>query len=347
MNEGKMLNSTYGPTENASLDKLKGVCRQLDTFFISADSDTILLTDTIVCVLNSVFSVVAVFANIFILYALYKASSLHSPSKALLCSLALSDLGVGAIVQPLFVAYRWAQINENLPDLCTAGIISHIEGSHLSAVSFLTMTAISIDRLLSLVLRVQYQSVVTLRRVLVVLAVIWILGGSWASTWTRNQSNYSISSIIYIPLCFSITFFAYLKIYFCLRKQACKMGRNVNPLRCIRNTHNINFSRYKKSVVSMFYLFCALMISFLPYLCHKIAVAISGWSTSTSVLFSFALTMVYMNSCLNPLIYCWRISELKQIVVHVLFRCRGRSAVTRVKFVSSKNQVKILSYTPS
>ncbi|KAJ7340339.1 hypothetical protein OS493_003079 [Desmophyllum pertusum] len=340
-----MLNLTHGAIENASLDKLTGCCRHLDTFFSSADSDIILLSDTIVCVLNAVFSFVAVFANIIILYALCKASSLHSPSKALLCSLALSDLGVGAIVQPLFVAYRWAHINDNLPVLCTAGIISHIEGSHFSAVSFLTMTAISLDRLLALLLRVQYQSVVTLKRVLVVLAAIWIGGGLWASTWTRNQNTYTLVSIIYIPICFSITFVAYLKIYFCLRKQACKMGKHVNPLKCIRNNANdMNFSRYKKSVVSMFYLFCAFLVSFLPYLCHKVAVSISGWCTSTSVLFSFALTMVYINSSLNPLIYCWRISELKQIVVRVFCRCRERSVVTKVKYVSSRDQVKILSY---
>ena len=342
-----MLNITHGQGDNKSLDGATECCKHLDVFFSNADSDIILLSDAIVCVINAVFSFIAVFANILILYALYKASSLHSPSKALLCSLALSDLGVGAIVQPLFVAYRWAQINGNLHELCTEGIVSHIEGSHFSAVSFMTMTAISIDRLLSLVLRVQYQSVVTLRRVLLVLVFIWISGGLWASTWTKNQDTYSLVSIVYIPVCFSITFLAYLKIYFCLRKQACKMGRHVNPLKCIRNTHGMNFSRYKKSVVSMFYLFCAFLVSFLPYLCHKVAVAISGWNTSTSVLFSFALTMVYLNSSLNPLIYCWRISELKQIVLCILCRCRERSAVKEVKFVSSRNQVKLLSYTSS
>ena len=342
-----MLNLSHEIIENASLDKLKGYCTHLDTFFNSADRDIIVLTDIIVCVLNSIFSLVAVFANILILYALYKASSLHSPSKAMLCSLALSDLGVGAIVQPLFVAYRWAQINGNLPNLCTAGIISHIEGSHLSAVSFLTMTAISLDRLLSLVLRVHYQSVVTLRRVFVVLASIWITAGVWASTWTRNQRSYSLMSIIYMPVCFSITFCAYFKIYLCLRKQACKMGKHINPLKCIRNSHDMNFSRYKKSVVSMFYLFCAFVVSFLPYLAHKIAVSISGWSTLTSVLFSVGLTMVYLNSSLNPLIYCWRISELKQIVLRVLFQSRERSAVREVKYISSRNQVKILSYVPT
>jgi len=338
-----MLNLSHETVGNASLDKLKGCCVHLDPFFSSADREIIVLTDIIVCVLNCLFSVVAVFANILILYALYKTSSLHSTSKAMLCSLALSDLGVGAIVQPLFVAYRWAQINGSLPKFCTAGIISHIEGSHFSAVSFLTMTAISLDRLLSLVLRVRYQSVVTLRRVLFVLAIIWITGGVWASTWTRKQESYSLMTMIYIPVCFSITFCSYFKIYLCLRKQACKFGRHINPLKCIRNTHDMNFSRYKKSVVSMFYLFCAFTASFLPYLAHKIVVNISGWNTSTSVLFSFSLTMVYLNSSLNPLIYCWRISELKQIVLHVLCQCREHSAVWEVKYISSRNRVKISS----
>lgn len=335
-----MLNISY-QGGNQSFEEATLCCRHLDVFFSKADSDVILLSDTIVCVINSVFSVIAVFANILILYALYKASSLHPPSKALLCSLALSDLGVGAIVQPLFVVYRWAQINGILHKYCKEGIFSHIEGSHFSAVSFLTMAAISIDRLLSLVLRVQYHSTITLRRVIFLLALIWISGGLWSSFWTRKQDLYSLIGMIQIPVFFSITFCAYLKIYLCLRKQACRMGRHVNPLKCIRKAHGMNFARYKKSVVSMFYLFCASVVSFLPYLCHKVAVAISGWNTSTSVLFSFALTMVYVNSSVNPLIYCWRISELKQIVLNVL--CRNRSVVKEVKFVTSRDQVKIRS----
>lgn len=342
-----MLNVTHGSTANSSNDDANDCCSGLDIFFRNADSEIISLSDSILCVINAVFSFVAVFANILVLYALYKATSLNSTTKALLCSLALSDLGVGVIVQPLFVAYRWAQVQGNLPDACTAGIISHIEGSHFSAVSFLTMTAISVDRLLALLLRVQYQSTVTRRRVLVVLVVIWISGGVWAESWIRDQNVYTIISIIYIPLCFSITFLAYLKIYLLLRKQACKMGRHVNPLKCIRNPNGMNFSRYKKSVSSMFYLFCAFLVSFLPYLCHKLAVTISGWDTSTSVLFSVGLTMVYLNSSLNPVIYCWRISELKQIVLRVLCHCRGRSvALNKVEFFTNRNQVKILTTQP-
>ena len=342
-----MFNVTYGSLTNTSQDKVQECYSSLDTFFRNADSDIIALSDTILCVLNAVFSLVAVVANIIVLYALYKATSLNSTSKALLCSLALSDLGVGAMVQPLFVAYRWAQIKGNLLEACTAGIISHIEGSHFSAVSFLTMTAISVDRLLALLLRVQYQSTVTLRRVVIVLVMIWISGGLWAKSWVRDQNTYTIISIIYIPVCFSVTFFSYLKIYLLLRKQACKMGRHVNPLKCIRKTNYMNFSRYKRSVTSMFCLFCAFLVSFLPYLTHKLAVTIAGWCTSTSVLFSVGLTMVYLNSSLNPLIYCWRIAEVKQIVLQVLCHCRGSSvSLNKVKYSSNRKQVQILAPRP-
>ena len=260
--------------------------------------------------MNVLFSFVAVFANILILYALYKASSLHSSSKAMLCSLALSDLAVGAIVQPLFVAYRWAHINGNLSKLCTAGIVSHIEGSHFSAVSFLTMTAISLDRLLALLLRLRYHSIVTLKRVFILLLLIWIGGGLWASLWITNQWIYALISIVLIPICFLISLFLYIKIYLCLRRQVVQLGTHTQP--------SPSQIRYRKSVISMFYLFCAFTLTYLPYLSHKILVGILGWRTSMSTLFSFGLTFVYGNSSLNPIIYCWRRTEVKLLVIGIL-----------------------------
>ncbi|KAJ7340340.1 hypothetical protein OS493_003080 [Desmophyllum pertusum] len=314
---------------NYSLELDQDSCNKLHIFFKDTVKDVIAVSDTVVCAMNVLFSFIAVFANIIILYALCKASSLHSPSKALLCSLALSDLGVGAIVQPLFVAYRWAHINDNLPELCTAGIISHIEGSHFSAVSFLTMTAISLDRFLALLLRVRYHSVVTLKRVLAVLLVIWVLSGVWASLWAINQRIYSFISILLIPICFLIALFSYIKIYFCLRRQTILMRRHAHASTSVETLNGGGGTpsqiRYRKSVISMFYLFCAFLLSYLPYLSHKILVGILGWRTSMSVLFSFGLTLVYVNSSLNPLIYCWRITEIKQLVISIL--CATKTAI--------------------
>lgn len=172
---------------NSTLESEPDSCYELELFFKDAVREVISVSDIVICVMNVLFSVVVVFANILILYTLYKASSLHFPSKAILCSLAMSDLGVGAIVQPLFVAYRWVQIDGNISKNCTAGIVFHIEGSHFSAVSFLTMTAISLDRLLALLLRLRYHSIFTLKRVsILLLLLIWLLGGIWASLRIPN-----------------------------------------------------------------------------------------------------------------------------------------------------------------
>lgn len=306
---------------NASIaaDEVNPYCSDLDIFFSNADVDTLSRIDAILCFVNAVFSFVAVFANGIILYALYKASSLNSTSKALLCSLALSDMGIGAIVQPLFVVYRWAYIRHGLEDdACIAGFIAHVTGSGLAAVSFLTMTAISVDRLLALHLRMKYQAIITLRRTCLALAFIWSLGCLSGVSWKRDQREHSLSSIICIPICFVVSFLCYFKIYRVLRKQGCKMAGHVNLLKGKGKITEMNLSRYKKSVLSMFYLFCAFLISFLPYFCLKLAVVMSSWNTATSVLFSISLTMVYLNSSLNPLIYCWRITELKQIVLQTL-----------------------------
>ena len=56
------------------------------------------------CVLNAFLSYTAVMLNCLTIYALTKLSSLPRPLKTLLLSLAVSDLGVGLMVQPSYIA---------------------------------------------------------------------------------------------------------------------------------------------------------------------------------------------------------------------------------------------------
>ena len=117
---------------------------------------------TFLSVLNSFLSVTAFFGNALILIALHKESSLHPPSKLLLRSLATTDLCVGLIVEPLAVTYCISVVNENwntCPRLIAA---SFITGCMLRPLSFGTLAAISVDRLLALLLGLSYRQVVTL-----------------------------------------------------------------------------------------------------------------------------------------------------------------------------------------
>ena len=78
------------------------------------------------CVFSVICSFSSTLGNTMIVLALRKCQSLHSPSKALLCSLALTDLFVGLIVLPLFTAYYLMIILEIPGYYCVIAIIYEV-----------------------------------------------------------------------------------------------------------------------------------------------------------------------------------------------------------------------------
>ena len=124
--------------------------------------------------LNILLSITAFAGNSLILIALHKESSLHPPSKLFYRCLATTDLLVGLISQPLAVSCWIFSAHEHwIPCRYTSTatfIVSHV----LCGVSLLTMTAISVDRLLALLLGLRYRHIVTLKRTYIV--VVTFLG---------------------------------------------------------------------------------------------------------------------------------------------------------------------------
>ena len=113
---------------------------------------------------NIFLSIAAFFGNLLMFVALHKETSLHPPSKLLYRNLAITDLCVGIITQPLAVTYLTSVVNRRW-DIYYYSILAVFFSSHtLCAVSLLTFTAISVDRLLALLLGLRYRQVVTLKR---------------------------------------------------------------------------------------------------------------------------------------------------------------------------------------
>ena len=115
--------------------------------------------------INYFLSITAILGNAVILIALHKESSLHPPSKLLYRCLAGTDLPAGIISQPVLVVYFTliGIAGDNLISFCVySANIAALTFTILTAVSMLTMTAISVDRLLALLLGLRYRHVVTL-----------------------------------------------------------------------------------------------------------------------------------------------------------------------------------------
>ena len=125
--------------------------------------------------INIFMSITAFFGNILILISLRKESSLHPPSKLLYRCLATTDLCVALITEPLHAVYLMSLVHEDW-ELClyvlTMGFIADYT---LSSVSLLTITAISVDRLLAILLGLRYRQVVTLKRTYVLVIIFWVM----------------------------------------------------------------------------------------------------------------------------------------------------------------------------
>ena len=98
---------------------------------------------------NVILSLTAILGNFLILVALRKESSLHLPSKLLYRCLAITDLLVGLVSQPLHAVY-WISIANEHWNLCRyTRDATYVTIYAFCGVSLGTMTAITIDRLLS------------------------------------------------------------------------------------------------------------------------------------------------------------------------------------------------------
>ena len=122
------------------------------------------VTGLAVSAVNIFLSVTAILGNSLILVALHKENSLHPPSKLLLRCLAISDLCVGLVSEPLAVTFWLSTIFERWNFYHHIFVSLIVTGYILCGMSLLIITAISVDRLLALSLGLRYRQVVTLRR---------------------------------------------------------------------------------------------------------------------------------------------------------------------------------------
>ena len=267
--------------------------------------------------LNIFLSITAFLGNTLILVALHKETSLHPPSKLLYRNLAITDLCVGIIVEPLAVTYLTSVVKERW-DICYhANWAANFLSYTLCAVSLLTLTAISVDRLLALLLGLRYRQVVTYRRICITATGFWILSIVGASTLFRNRRMTSWFQYTVTALGLVTTIFAYAKIFVTLRhnqihvQSHAAQGQPSQPI-------PLNIARYRKAVNSAPWVQGTVGICYLPY---NIAIFLTpqrGIPLSIYLATNFTATMVLLNSSLNPLLYCWKIREVRQAVKETL-----------------------------
>ena len=254
-------------------------------------------------------TITATLGNSLILVALHKDSSLHPPSKLLLRSLAVTDLLVGAIAQPLLTTLVYSFLNENY-ELCRIfEYAALVVPSILSGVSLFTLTAISVDRLLALLLRLRYRQVVTVKRVRGAVFIFWIISSLVGSSYVWNAKLCYILSDASAILLVLVSTYCYARIFRTIRRQQTQVQDALGG-----QSTGMNMARYKRTVFHTLWVHLTLAACYLPYVVVTAVTAIRGLNTSLLPAGGVTVTLVILNSSLNPVLYCWRIKEVRQAV---------------------------------
>ena len=264
-------------------------------------------------VINSFLSITSFLGNTLILVALHKESSLHAPSKLLFRTLATTDLCVGIILEPLTVTALMSAVHERWSICRFAADVVVFTAFILCSVSLFTLTAISVDRLLAPHLVLRYRQVVTLKRTYVTVTVLGVLSIVFTSTYLFNGEITLWFGKIVLSMCLVISVFSYVKIFFVLRHNQIHVQNHVRQGQPSQ-TVPLNIARYRKTVSSALWVQLALVVCYLPH--GKVMALMNqrGIASSLFLAMQFTATSVCLNSSLNPILYCWKIKEVRQAV---------------------------------
>ena len=268
------------------------------------------------CVLNFVFSLVATLGNLLAIRALIKTSTIPATVKKMFLSLAFSDLAVGLLPQLMTaiisaVMLKMASSGDDLAFFCPTVLIVHLYFLYLLAfASCLSVIIIALDRLLAVSLHLRYQELVTPRRVTVVLVSLWLTSCVFPFLFIFLPKGIEMTAGVISVIGYVLTTVAYIRLYKVVRYHQNQIySQNQLQNAQTREAHKQRKSAYNSLFVSVVFLAC-----YLPFLPSTILYWTNTSEISFLVAYFASIFLIYLNSSLNPFVYCWRYPEIRQSV---------------------------------
>ena len=268
------------------------------------------------CILNAPVMLLSIIGNALVLVAILRTPSIRSPSVILLCNLAVSDLLVGLVVEPAYIAEQIVR-TVTVPQKAVKTM-----GFAGCSVSLWTITAITVDRFLALHYHLQYPNLMTTSRAIYTIITIWCIITLFSFSILWSLSVYYFFATFCITICLLVCLVCFIKIYRIVRRHQLQIQVQQQAVENSIDTHEQQIRQSNRSAKNIFIYFLAMILCYSPF---SIVVIISGFTgVDLKVILTFSFTVVLMNSSINPFLYCWRMTELRSAVFKTarLFSCR-------------------------
>ena len=263
----------------------------------------------IFCALNAPLMLLSIVGNALVLAAILRTPSLRSPSTVFLCSLAVSDLLVGLVVQPVYVAYELKQVLALL-------LVRRPLTFAAYGVSLCTMAAISVDRLLALRYHMRYPNLMTTKRAVYTIAILWFTSIFSMCLGYWDMYIYLSTTVVGVAICILISTYSYVRIYRIVRHHQLQIHAQQDAVKSLNTENHLNTVRSTRIAINTFIFSIVMILCYSPVFIFTSIYVFSykGWKFGSIVV----NTSVFLNSAINPLLYCWRLRDLRSAVQKML-----------------------------
>ena len=257
----------------------------------------------------------AIIANGFVCTAIVTNHELRTTWNTLIGVLSVSDFLVAATVQPLYLVRRLMELQERYR--CWV-VVTYRVLWHLSiGTSFLVLCLIACERYIALFFTFKYKQLVTISRIL-------YLTGFLVASWTvfvisrfiglQNETYYAAATCFIVVFIGVITV-AYVRIFKLARRHHTQIG-----VMSVETSSKI--AREQKLTKTTAYIVGSVLTCYSPLLISIVTMKFFSEEIFHYYVFPITDCMVFCNSSLNPLIYCWRNAELRRRIAKLLMTAR-------------------------
>lgn len=242
--------------------------------------------------INILSSVVGTIGNSLVIATVYTNKSLQIIPNFWLASMAVADLMVTALGQPLLIAFWGLHVNRECNEPVSETF--RVVGNMSCSASVLHLCFISIDRCLVIVRPVQSKAIRTLKRFKLALLIAWIfpvIYGVLRMSVIKKATSYF--TVIAAAICYLTIICCYTLIIFKV------WNRDVVHSHARQSASQLVERRVTVTVAIVVIVFT---ICWIPLMYLRSAYA----QSNVGVAYNWARTLALSNSAMNPWIYCLR-----------------------------------------
>lgn len=269
----------------------------------------------VMIIFNVISSIFGSIGNSLVCATIYTTTGLQTVSNYFLVSLAVADLIVTVVAQPLLIAFLGGSLGGSC--LQVVEFLFRLAANFSCSASVLHLCFISVDRCLMVTRPHTFTRIMTKMRCRVMLLISWFIALAYGVLrLTVSKRATSMFTVVVMAICFVIILISYSLIIFQVRKQR-KMMQSRTERYSVTSYKRKRDEVERRVAMTIGIVIIVFIISWLPIIFLRSRSA----SNNSGIAYNWARTLALCNSAMNPWIYCYRIPEFRAAYKRLLILC--------------------------